>query len=134
VARAAGTRVLVVDDHCDSAELLSEVLTANGCDVRVALDGEEALAIVREFAVDLAFIDIGLPATTGHELIRALRALPQMASCRYVAVSGYDTKAAIQQSFDAGFELHLVKPVAIAEIVAAVAKPASGSGPNFGRS
>jgi CheY-like chemotaxis protein len=119
--RERATRVLVVDDDFDSAEVLGVILAAKGYDVRVGLSAKEALAIVEDFTPHVALIDIGLPSTTGYELLAALRANAALGACRYVAVTGYDGKDLAQRSIRAGFHEHLVKPVAIPTLLAAIA-------------
>jgi CheY-like chemotaxis protein/nitrogen-specific signal transduction histidine kinase len=105
-------RVLLVDDNHDSREMYRAVLRANGHDVREAADGEHALAMVQSAAFDVAFIDIGLPGgMDGYELARRIRALPTGQDVRLVALTGYGFPEDRQQSRQAGFVRHLVKPV-----------------------
>lgn len=70
-ARLVSTRVLVVDDDYDSAEVVSEVLTREGCEVRFVLDAQEALRTVTEFTPEIVLLDIGLPGADGYELLAA---------------------------------------------------------------
>ena len=124
-ARANGTgrrrafesrHVLLVDDNHDSREMYRAVLRAHGHDVCEAPDGERALALVQQRAVDcpldVAFIDIGLPGgMDGYELARRIRSLPMGREVRLVALTGYGFPEDRQQSKQAGFARHLVKPV-----------------------
>jgi two-component system, sensor histidine kinase len=105
-------RVLLVDDNHDSREMYRAVLRANGHDVREAADGEKALALLDIATFDVAFIDIGLPGgIDGYELARRIRAHPSGAQMRLVALTGYGFPEDRQQSRQAGFARHLVKPV-----------------------
>jgi two-component system, sensor histidine kinase len=108
-------RVLLVDDNHDSREMYRAVLLAHGHDVCEAADGEHALALLeRETAspLDVAFIDIGLPGgMDGYELARRIRRHPAGANIRLVALTGYGFPEDRQQSHQAGFARHLVKPV-----------------------
>jgi signal transduction histidine kinase len=105
-------RVLLVDDNHDSREMYRAVLRANGHDVREAADGEHALAMVQASEFDVAFIDIGLPGgMDGYELARRIRAHPKGREIRLVALTGYGFPEDRQQSRQAGFVRHLVKPV-----------------------
>src|SRR5262249_31763961 len=72
-APGSGRRVLIVDDNCDAADLLAEALAQTGFCTRTAYDGPSALTAAREFAPDIALLDIGLPVMDGYELARRLR-------------------------------------------------------------
>ncbi|MBV8757401.1 MAG: response regulator [Deltaproteobacteria bacterium] len=115
-----GRRIMVVDDNEDAAELLSAVLEQLGNTTRVAHDADGALAIVDEFAPDLAVLDIGLPIVDGYELARRLRQRPQRMSL--IALTGYGQSSDKERASKAGFDAHLVKPVAIDALQALIAK------------
>jgi two-component system, sensor histidine kinase len=105
-------RVLLVDDNHDSREMYRAVLRANGHLVREAANAERALALLAEEAPDVAFIDIGLPGgMDGYELARRIRSHPMGRDVRLVALTGYGFPEDRQQSRQAGFVRHLVKPV-----------------------
>jgi signal transduction histidine kinase len=105
-------RVLLVDDNHDSREMYRAVLRSHGHDVREAADGEHALAMLQSSAFDVAFIDIGLPGgMDGYELARRIRSHPMGRDVRLVALTGYGFPEDRQQSKQAGFVKHLVKPV-----------------------
>jgi two-component system, sensor histidine kinase len=109
-------RVLLVDDNHDSREMYRAVLRAHGHDVCEAPDGERALALFQQRCsdrpLDVAFIDIGLPGgMDGYELARRIRSLPMGRDVRLVALTGYGFPEDRQQSKQAGFARHLVKPV-----------------------
>jgi len=106
-----GRRVLVVDDNLDTAESSSLLLEIEGYDVRVAHNGPKAIEIARVFAPDIVLLDIGLPGMDGYAVARALRAAPELARCRLIAVSGYGQAEDRHRSREAGFDRHLVKPV-----------------------
>jgi CheY-like chemotaxis protein len=104
-------RVLIVDDNRDAAEMLAELLELLGYESRVALEAFSALKIAPEFNPDIMLIDIGLPEVNGYELAQRMRAIPQFASARLMALTGYGQEADRQNAIDAGFDEHLVKPV-----------------------
>jgi PAS domain S-box-containing protein len=112
-ASAAGgsLQILVVDDNADAATLLALYLRRMGHSVRVAHDGRSALHAVEGFTPQVAFLDIGLPVMDGFELARRLRERPGLERLRLVAVTGYGGDADRRRSRDAGFDVHLVKPV-----------------------
>jgi CheY-like chemotaxis protein len=96
---------------------LEAILASLGHDVRVAHDGVAALAIATQFAPQIAFLDIGLPGCNGYELARALRNMPQTAGSRLVAITGWGQEDDRRRSREAGFDLHLVKPVEPSQLV-----------------
>jgi PAS domain S-box-containing protein len=111
-----GAKLLLVDDNADAARVLAELLREHGFDVAVAHDAPAALILADEFRPAIALLDIGLPVMDGYELARHLRArLPTPP--RLVAVSGYGDEADSARSRDAGFEVHLGKPVDFEKLV-----------------
>ena len=104
-------RVLVVDDNTDAARSLELLLKSLGHQVQVAHDGIQALESATQFRPDLVLLDIGMPGLNGYEVARRLRALRPSDSLRIVAITGWGQEVDRQLSRDAGFDLHLVKPV-----------------------
>ena len=113
-----GLRILVVDDNEDAATLLSDALDVLGHETRIALDSPRAIQSLREFTPEVAFIDLGLPVMDGYDLARRLREEPGLENLRMVAVSGYGQESDLLRSREAGFEEHLIKPVAQAKLEA----------------
>jgi len=116
-APAERMQVLVVDDNRDAADLAAEVLSDLG-EVRVAYDGPGALEVLRSFTPDVALVDIGLPVMDGHELARRIR--ERSPDTRLVAVTGYGQESDRRRSAEAGFSVHLVKPVDVDTLRAVV--------------
>ena len=115
------TRVLLVDDNEDAAEMLGMALEMRGCKVSIAHDGPEALRLAAEGAFDLALLDIGLPAMDGYELAARLRALANGRRTRLVAVTGYGQDSDRRRALAAGFHDHLTKPIQLHQVDAAIA-------------
>jgi CheY-like chemotaxis protein len=105
-------KVLVVDDNHDAALSLAMLVEMLGHEVRVAYDGVEALEAAGEFHPELVLLDIGMPRMDGYETCRRLRAQPWGASARIIAVTGWGQENDRRLSQQAGFDEHLVKPVA----------------------
>jgi signal transduction histidine kinase len=106
--------ILVVDDNVDAAESIADFLRELGYGIAIAHDGPSALSIAKTFRPDICLVDIGLPVMDGYELARRLRAsgdLPEGA--RIIALTGYGQDADRQRSTEAGFDVHLVKPVSL---------------------
>jgi signal transduction histidine kinase/CheY-like chemotaxis protein len=104
-------RVLLVDDNDDLREAMRELLVAWGHDVEEAATGGAALQKAQERSLDVALIDLGLPDVDGIEVARRLRALPITQGLRLVALTGYGQSDDRRRTHEAGFDLHLVKPV-----------------------
>lgn len=115
--KSRSRRILVVDDNEDAAEMLALVLRKRGFTVVLAFDGEEALAMAQAHHPDVVLLDIGLPGIDGYEVARRLRASPMRARPVLVAVTGYGQPADRARSRDAGFDHHLVKPVAMEKLL-----------------
>ncbi len=125
----AAVRVLVVDDNIDALESLRDYLAHQGHEVATASESLQALHLAERFQPDVAVLDIGLPGMDGYALARALRAAFPAQRLRLVALTGYGQTKDFQRSKQAGFEIHLVKPVALEALDAAInAAPVLRSG------
>jgi signal transduction histidine kinase len=105
-------RILVVDDNRDSAEMLAAMLNAWGQHARVAFDGMSALSAGRDFRPHIVLLDLGMPDMDGYETARRLRAESWGQEATLVAVTGWGQESDLQRTREAGFEHHLLKPVA----------------------
>jgi two-component system CheB/CheR fusion protein len=114
VPKSSGSarRVLVVDDNLDAREALRFLLEDEGHAVATAADGPQALEQARSFLPEIVLLDIGLPGMDGYEVARRLRSVPGCADAVIVAVSGYGQAEDRARSSAAGFDEHLLKPVA----------------------
>jgi signal transduction histidine kinase/DNA-binding response OmpR family regulator len=101
-------RILLVDDHEDTNQSLTRLLSKRGYDVRCARDVHSALDLAREYSFDVLMSDMGLPDGTGVDLIRQLQ---EIRPVRAIALSGYGMEDDFQRSKAAGFSEHLVKPI-----------------------
>lgn len=115
--------VLIVDDNRDAAEVLAETLQKLGYTTRIAHDAMAALAMLQTFRPDIALLDIGLPGMDGYELARRVREIPALAEVTLVAITGYGQESDRRRAQDAGFDAHLVKPVALAKLRAVLDEP-----------
>ena len=118
-------RVLVVDDNRDFALSLSALLELEGHDVRTTFEATSAETVAEEFRPEIAFLDLGLPNVNGFELARRLRGQPWMNGIVLVAVTGWGKDEDRKRSREAGFDLHLVKPVEPDQILDQVRKVAA---------
>lgn len=115
-------KVLVVDDNRDGADGLVMLLRLGGHEIRVAYDGHSALALAEAFRPEVALLDIGMPGMNGYALARALRAEPWGQAMTLVAMTWWGQDEDRRQAAQAGFDLHLTKPVDPAAIEALLAE------------
>jgi CheY-like chemotaxis protein len=123
----SGVRILIVDDHHDSADSLSKVLRLLGYRVEIAYDGPGALEAASESPPDVAIVDIGLPRVDGNELARRIRAQPWGGRVLLVALTGWTGDDHRQRSMEAGFDHHFIKPVELDALMSAMGGLVAGS-------
>jgi signal transduction histidine kinase/ActR/RegA family two-component response regulator len=104
-------RVLIVEDNDDGRMMMESMLTLEGHEVRTAATGERAVSSVVEWQPDVALVDIGLPDIDGYEVARRLRALTLSNPPKLIAISGFGQQGDLHRAYQAGFDLHLTKPV-----------------------
>ena len=111
-------RLLLVEDHEDTADLFAGLLRRAGYSVHVANSVQSALAVDAS-GFDLLLSDVGLGDESGLDLMRTLR---RTRDVRGIALSGYGTEDDVRASKEAGFALHLTKPIDFGELLQAIAK------------
>jgi signal transduction histidine kinase/CheY-like chemotaxis protein len=123
---AARLRVLLVEDHSDTARALADLMRMHGHEVRVAGSVAQALAAAAgDGGFDLVISDLGLPDGSGQDLMRHLA---QRFGLRGIALSGYGMEDDVRRSREAGFERHLTKPVNLDALESAIQEVAAGTG------
>ena len=116
-ARRENLRILLVEDHDDTREVLARLLRRRGYDVEPARNAQEARDVSSEKNFDVLISDLGLPDATGCELITELQAKYGVTG---IAMSGFGSDADLAQSKEAGFLRHLVKPIDAKALDAAI--------------
>jgi PAS domain S-box-containing protein len=106
-------RMLVVDDNQASAKTLGWMLEALGHQVEIVYRAKDALDIAKKNALDVIFLDIGMPDMDGFELCRRLHKEPGLKDTVFIAQSGWGQEEHLQQSKESGFDYHLIKPISI---------------------
>ncbi|WP_437992557.1 hybrid sensor histidine kinase/response regulator [Sorangium sp. So ce145] len=104
-------RILVVDDNRDSAESMALLLKRMGNDVHAVFDGPSALELAAQLQPDVVLLDIGMPGMTGVDVARALRRIPGLTGLSLFAMTGYGQESDRRMTREAGFDVHLVKPI-----------------------
>jgi PAS domain S-box-containing protein len=117
--RTSGRRLLVVDDNQDAADSFAMLLRLQGHEVRVAHSGPAALEMTKDYAPDVAFLDIGMPGMDGYEVARRIRQQPGLEEVVLAALTGWGQQEDRRRTAEAGFDHHLVKPPE-PEVVASV--------------
>jgi CheY-like chemotaxis protein len=105
-------KILVIDDQRDAVMTLERLLTRLGHEVSTARSGEAGLQLARERLPEIIISDIGLPGMSGYQLAQAIRADETLQPRLLVAVTGRDLEEDRDQALAAGFDRHMVKPVA----------------------
>jgi DNA-binding response OmpR family regulator len=111
-------RMLLVEDHIDTAMMMSRLLRGKGHKVDHAPDVATAMRLLAEREFDILLSDLGLPDGNGWHIMRGLRS--NGSKMPGIAVSGYGQHADIQKSMDAGYHAHLTKPVDIGDLLTKV--------------
>jgi len=108
---APGRRVMVIDDHRDTAESLAQLVGTMGYEVQFAVSGSEALAIAGTFQPDIVFMDLKLPDCDGSYLIHCMKAELGLQASRFYAITGYPKEKGRDRAILAGCEDYFEKPV-----------------------
>jgi signal transduction histidine kinase/CheY-like chemotaxis protein len=122
-SRPASLRLLLVEDHADTARMLGKLLGLAGYTVRTACDVAGALELASQEPFDLLVSDIGLPDANGYHLMQQIKRKHGIVG---IAMSGYGMDEDIRKSQEAGFSEHLVKPISFAQLDQAIQRLARG--------
>ncbi len=118
VPHLAARKILVIEDNADAAATLRDFLELSGHEVELAASGTDGVQAARQLHPEVVLCDLGLPGMTGYEVASALRRDPETRSAKLIAVTGYGRDEDRRRSREAGFDLHLTKPVDPAQLKA----------------
>ena len=104
-------RILIADDDDDALVGLSNLLNGMGHEVALAANGAQAVEVAQQFAPEVVILDLGMPLMDGLAAARALRNLAERPRLLIVALTGWGQPQHREMTQDAGFDVHLVKPV-----------------------
>jgi signal transduction histidine kinase/ActR/RegA family two-component response regulator len=120
--------ILVTEDNDDARYMMRSMLSLDGHDVRVAENGNETLQVLADWQPDVVLMDIGLPDMEGYEVARRIGETDQRRRLKLIALTGFGQVEDERRAYDAGFDLHLVKPVSpdtLREVLSAVTRDRS---------
>jgi CheY-like chemotaxis protein len=109
--KAAGLKVLIVEDSADCAYSSAKLLRLFGHDVEIALDGRQAIEAATLNKFDVVLLDIGLPEMDGYEVAQQLIKTQTDHPPLIIAVTGYGQESDRRRAAAAGIDLHLTKPI-----------------------
>jgi two-component system CheB/CheR fusion protein len=110
-ARVSDALILLADDNQDAAWAVTQWLALQGFRTLKAEDGASALALAETHRPQVMLMDIGMPQLSGHEVARRIRAHPWGKKMLLVAITGWGHEQDVRASMEAGFDLHMTKPV-----------------------
>lgn len=114
-------RILIADDNALNADLLEAHLDGTGHETKVASNGEDALAVAREWKPDLVLLDVMMPKLSGFEVCRRLRADPATRDTAVLMVTALDQANDVEEAVEAGTDDFLTKPINKTELLLRVA-------------
>lgn len=122
VAPHAGSprSIVIIEDNDDARDMLQQVLSMQGHVISESGSGEAGAALIVELQPDVAIVDIGLPDIDGYEVARRVRAQSKR-RVALIALTGYGQPEDVRRAHAAGFDVHLVKPVGVDRLDAAIA-------------
>lgn len=119
----SGVQILIIDDSIDSLMLLSRILTRLGAQVKASSTPEEGLAEAKNGYFDIIISDIGMPEMDGYELMKRLRAWAEenhVPKVPAIALTAHVEEADIVRALEAGYQLHVPKPVVVKDLEASI--------------
>jgi len=105
--------VLVAEDNAANRELIREALGVKGHSVTEALDGEEALAKLKDPLPDVLLLDIQMPRMNGYEVIRRIREDRRLQRLKVIALTAFAMRGEREKALSAGFDGYLAKPISL---------------------
>ena len=118
-------RILIVDDNRDTAEALAELVRDFGHDVATAHDGRSALEIAATHRPEVVLLDIGMPEMNGYEVAKRIRVELGLGDALLIALTGYGEDRHRRLAREAGFDLHVTKPVDASRLEQLLKRPAA---------
>jgi CheY-like chemotaxis protein len=109
--KTVSERILIADDDRATADTLALLIRALGCEAKAVYSGQAAVEAIVAFEPDMALIDIGMPGRDGYDTVAGIRQQPGGTHVILVAVTGWGRDEDKRRAYDAGFDLHVTKPM-----------------------
>ena len=127
-----GLHVLVVDDEPSSIELMGEALESLGARVSTAMSAVDAMQILQQEKADVLVSDLAMPDEDGYVLMRRIRSCPEpVGSIPAIALTAFARASDRKQALEAGYQMHLAKPVDLGELESALVEVTQGTRVKF---
>lgn len=119
-----GLRVLLVDDEPEARQIISTVITRTGAEVKACTSASEALAKLLEWKPDVILSDIAMPEEDGYSFINRVRSLPREkgGETPAAALTAYAREIDRRQALDAGYQMHIAKPIGAGQLISMIAR------------
>jgi CheY-like chemotaxis protein len=119
-----GLRVLLVDDEPEARQIISTVITRTGAEVKACTSAHEALAKLMEWKPDVILSDIAMPDEDGYSFIGKVRSLPRDkgGDTPAAALTAYARDVDRRQALDAGYQMHIAKPIGASQLITMIAR------------
>ena len=113
-------KILAVDDENDVLLIIKTALVSEGFEVKTASGGTDALAIAPEFQPDLVIVDMMMPEMTGFEVLKEIRAIPELKQIPVIMLTGVADKEKIREAINVGISYYIVKPFEFHDLISKV--------------
>jgi DNA-binding response OmpR family regulator len=120
-------KVLIVDDEPNIVTALEFLLQKNGYAVKVAANGEDALAQLDQFKPDLVLLDVMMPKVSGYDVCQRMRMQPQWRHIKIVMLSAKGREVEVSKGMSLGADLYVTKPFSSTELVTTIDNLLSGT-------
>ena len=117
---ASPRKILIVDDEPNIVIALDFLMRRHGFDVRVARNGEEALAAVADFRPDVVLLDVMMPAKDGYQVAQKIRANPELKGTKIVMLTAKGRDTEISKGMAVGADAYVTKPFSTRDLVAQI--------------
>jgi len=116
----ATRKVLIADDEPNIVAALEFLLRRRGYDVRVAVNGDEALALVESYVPDVVLLDIMMPIRSGYEVCQRMRERPEWQHIKIVMLSAKGREAEVSKGVALGADLYITKPFSTQQLIESI--------------
>lgn len=120
------SRILLVEDHEMSRQLLSDYLNCLGYQVLAIADGAAFFSALSNFQPDLILLDLKIPNLDGYSILQEIQALPSEQQVPIIVVSAYAFKSDQQRALSLGAKKYIIKPINLSQLREAIQEILSG--------